>query len=306
MGVKWICALFLLLAIANIAIEATPSKPETIIRERRSLNEFDSAAASMVRKKRAFAYSSSSTSNSGTGQGTTQTVTSEDGAAVVSTSTSGNPSGGSFAYSTTSDPDNPGQVIYTYTDSTGKKITGRAPAQNFQTNVGAFPLYQSLFSNLAYGFNLQAFVQDYIKSIQAQQATIQAQIQSSLPTFYGMNNFGGYGGVPNFFSNNFPFANNDVVRNGMSHGPNANSDYAASSASVGSDGSSQYGVIGSDSGETTYYETAPATSGGNYRSTSSSSSSSSGVGPDGKRYSHKSTETMVNDNGKVTRKKLEE
>ncbi|XP_015523050.2 uncharacterized serine-rich protein C215.13 isoform X2 [Neodiprion lecontei] len=281
MGVKWICALFLLLAIANIAIEATPSKPETIIRERRSLNEFDSAAASMVRKKRAFAYSSSSTSNSGTGQGTTQTVTSEDGAAVVSTSTSGNPSGGSFAYSTTSDPDNPGQVIYTYTDSTGKKITGRAPAQNFQTN-------------------------DYIKSIQAQQATIQAQIQSSLPTFYGMNNFGGYGGVPNFFSNNFPFANNDVVRNGMSHGPNANSDYAASSASVGSDGSSQYGVIGSDSGETTYYETAPATSGGNYRSTSSSSSSSSGVGPDGKRYSHKSTETMVNDNGKVTRKKLEE
>ncbi|XP_046479404.1 sericin-2-like isoform X2 [Neodiprion pinetum] len=281
MGVKWICALFLLLAIANIAIEATPSKPETIIRERRSLNEFDSGAASIVRKKRAFAYSSSSTSNSGTGQGTTQTVTSGDGAAVVSTSTSGNPSGGSFAYSTTSDPDNPGQVIYTYTDSTGKKITGRAPAENFQTN-------------------------DYIKSIQAQQATIQAQIQSSLPTFYGMNNFGGYGGVPNFFSNNFPFANNDVVRNGMSHGPNANSDYAASSASVGSDGSSQYGVIGSDSGETTYYETAPATSGGNYRSTSSSSSSSSGVGPDGKSYSHKSTETMVNDNGKVTRKKLEE
>ncbi|XP_046617964.1 uncharacterized protein LOC124304062 isoform X2 [Neodiprion virginianus] len=281
MGVKWICALFLLLAIANIAVEATPSKPETIIRERRSLNEFDSAAASMVRKKRAFAYSSSSTSNSGTGQGTTQTVTSGDGAAVVSTSTSGNPSGGSFAYSTTTDPDNPGQVIYTYTDSTGKKITGRAPAENFQTN-------------------------DYIKSIQAQQATIQAQIQSSLPTFYGMNNFGGYGGVPNFFPNNFPFANNDVVRNGMSHGPNANSDYAASSASVGSDGSSQYGVIGSDSGETTYYETAPATSGGNYRSTSSSSSSSSGVGPDGKRYSHKSTETVVNDNGKVTRKKLEE
>ncbi|XP_046424546.1 uncharacterized serine-rich protein C215.13-like isoform X2 [Neodiprion fabricii] len=281
MGVKWICALFLLLAIANIAIEATPSKPETIIRERRSLSEFDSAAASMVRKKRAFAYSSSSTSNSGTGQGTTQTVTSGDGAAVVSTSTSGNPSGGSFAYSTRTDPDNPGQVIYTYTDSTGKKITGRAPAENFQTN-------------------------DYIKSIQAQQATIQAQIQSSLPTFYGMNNFGGYGGVPNFFSNNFPFANNDVVRNGMSHGPSANSDYAASSASVGSDGSSQYGVIGSDSGETTYYETAPATSGGNYRSTSSSSSSSSGVGRDGKRYSHKSAETVVNDNGKVTRKKLEE
>ncbi|XP_046741884.1 nucleoporin NUP145-like isoform X2 [Diprion similis] len=262
MGVNWICALFCLLAIANIAIEATASKPEASIRERRSLNELDSEAASMVRKKRGFAYTSTS-SNLGTGGGTSQTVTSGGGTAVVSSSSSGNPSAGGYSYTTRSDPDNPGQVIYTYTDSSGKQVTGRAPAESIQSN-------------------------EYIQSIQAQQQAIQAQIQSFLPKFGGMNNFPGFG-VPNFLPNNFPFGgNNDASRNGMNHGPNPDGGVVFTSTTGGAaTGTSQTSSGGGQPG-------------GNFYSTSSNSYTSTVIGADGKPHTVKTTRTVINDNGKIT------
>ncbi|XP_046741882.1 nucleoporin NUP145-like isoform X1 [Diprion similis] len=287
MGVNWICALFCLLAIANIAIEATASKPEASIRERRSLNELDSEAASMVRKKRGFAYTSTS-SNLGTGGGTSQTVTSGGGTAVVSSSSSGNPSAGGYSYTTRSDPDNPGQVIYTYTDSSGKQVTGRAPAESIQSNVGGLPFspYQNQIPNFA--FNLQAFVQEYIQSIQAQQQAIQAQIQSFLPKFGGMNNFPGFG-VPNFLPNNFPFGgNNDASRNGMNHGPNPDGGVVFTSTTGGAaTGTSQTSSGGGQPG-------------GNFYSTSSNSYTSTVIGADGKPHTVKTTRTVINDNGKIT------
>jgi len=159
--------------------------------------------------------------------------------------------------------------------------------------------------------DFQAFIQQQLRQLQAQQEAFQAQIEAQRQIFLEMSNRIGNGNsfpqYPNGPQGAFPprfgapqggFPQYGGPQGGsFGSGPHS----AVASANIGPQGGFQSGQISpvAPGIHSRFDEPLPPPRGGSYGVFSSSSSSSS-IGPDGKEKSFKQATTGVNDNGKVS------